>query len=135
VEYWQRAGDQIGSSFTVAVPASASTIAARGVRVRSNVVSRIRSVDANIVFDRVDLSGETRFDLAIITNVLLYYDTFEQTLALASIASMLRPGGVLLTNDAVLEIPEVPLRAAGHVTVRFSDRAGDGERVFVYRRE
>jgi hypothetical protein len=135
VDYWQRAGDQIGTSFSVAVPDSVGAVAARGVRVRSGVVSRIRPVDANIVFDRVEPSREARFDLAIITNVLIYYDVFEQTLALASIASMLRPGGMLLTNDAVPDIAEVPLRPAGHVTVPFSDRTGDGERVFAFRRD
>ena len=45
---------------------------------------------------------------------------------------MLRPGGVLLTNDAVLEVPEVPLRSAGTLAVPFSDRPGDGERMVWY---
>ena len=68
----------------------------------------------------------------VATNVLLYYDTFEQTLALASIAAMLRPGGVLLTNDAVLEMPGMPLRSAGTLGVPFSERQGDGERMVWY---
>jgi hypothetical protein len=45
---------------------------------------------------------------------------------------MLRPGGVLLTNDAVLEIPEIPMRSQGYVSVGFSNRQGDGERIVFY---
>ena len=85
--------------------------------------------------DRLDLPDGERFDLVLATNVLLYYDTFEQTLALDAIAAMLRPGGVLLTNDAVLEVPEIPMRSEGYLTVRFSDREGDGERMVWYIRQ
>ena len=79
------------------------------------IVRRIRPLDASIVSDRLDLADGERFDLVLASNVLLYYDTFEQTLALASIAAMLKPGGVLLTNDAVLEMPEIPMRSAGNL--------------------
>ena len=48
---------------------------------------------------------------------------------------MLRPGGVLLTNDAVLEVPEVPMRSQGYVSVAFSNRPGDGERMIFYVKE
>ena len=67
--------------------------------------------------------------------MLLYYDTFEQTLALDAIAALLRPGGVLLTNDAVLEVPEIPMRSQGYVSVAFSNRQGDGERMVFYVRK
>ena len=43
-----------------------------------------------------------------------------------------KPGGVLISNDAVLEIPEIPLRSAGNLAVPFSDRPGDGERMVWY---
>ena len=92
----------------------------------------IRPLEASIVSDRIDLPERERFDLVLATNVLLYYDTFEQTLALDAIAAMLRPGGVLLTNDAVLEVPEIPIRSQGYVSVAFSKRQGDGERRIFY---
>ena len=85
--------------------------------------------------DRLVLPERERFDLVLASNVLLYYDTFEQTLAAAAIADMLRPGGALLTNDAVLEVPEVPMRSGGYLTVRFSDREEDGERMVWYVRQ
>jgi len=40
-----------------------------------------------------------RFDLIIGTNIFLYYDGFEQSLARANVAAMLKPGGYLLSND------------------------------------
>ena len=47
---------------------------------------------------------------------------------------MLRAGGVLLTNDAVLEVPGIPMRSQGYVNVAFSERQGDGERMVFYVR-
>ena len=44
------------------------------------------------------------------------------------------PGGVLLTNDALLEVPDIALRSGGYVTVPFSGRPGDGERMIWYIR-
>jgi hypothetical protein len=134
VAYWKQAGDRIGAPAAVTPPAPLPAIWARAVAVRSDAVRRLDAIDASIVTDRIDVAGSRRFDLVITTNVLVYYDTFEQTLALASIAAMLRPGGVLLTNDAVLEIPEVPLRSSGSLAVPFSARAGDGERMIWYVR-
>jgi hypothetical protein len=32
---------------------------------------------------------------------------------MANIAKMLRPGGLFLTNDGLLELPAAPLRSAG----------------------
>jgi hypothetical protein len=135
VVYWRRMGDRIGIPFAVSVPSALPAIRARGVAVRPEIVRRVHVIDANIVLDRVRIPDHERFDLVIATNVLVYYDTFEQTLAASSIASMLRPGGVLVTNNSVLEIPEVPLKSDGYLTVRFSDREGDGEHMVWYRKE
>lgn len=135
IAYWRRAGMHIGTAFTVSTPPLLRGIRARGVAIRPDAASRLRVVDANIVFDRLELPHDERFDLLIATNVLLYYDSFQQTMALASAAAMLRPGGLLLTNSTVWEVAEVPLRAAGSLTVRFSARQGDGEHMVWYRRE
>jgi hypothetical protein len=35
----------------------------------------------------------------------------------------------------VLEIPEIPVRSQGYVSVAFSNRQGDGERVVFYVRK
>jgi len=133
--YWKRAGDRIGVPFAVDATPLLPGVRARGVTMSPEIVRMIRPLQASIVSDRIDLPERERFDLVLATNVLLYYDTFEQALALDAIASMLRPGGVLLTNDAVLEIPEIPVRSQGYVSVAFSNRQGDGERVVFYVRK
>jgi SAM-dependent methyltransferase len=130
--YWKQAGDRIGKPFEPARGAAPPGVRARGITVSADIVRRVHPVEASIVSERLELPERDRFDLVLATNVLLYYDTFEQTLALGSIAAMLRPGGVLLTNDAVLEVPEIPLGSAGYVTVVFSKRPGDGERMVWY---
>jgi hypothetical protein len=38
------------------------------------------------------------------TNVFIYYDAFERSLALENAGAMLKRGGLLLTND---QLPEV----------------------------
>jgi hypothetical protein len=61
----------------------------------------------------------------VATNVLVYYDVFEQALALSNIAAMLREGGVFLTNNAVLPTP--PMKASaeylkvGHSPQRYDE--------------
>jgi SAM-dependent methyltransferase len=132
--YWKQAGHRIGVASTVNTTPLLPGVRARGVTVAPEVVRMIRPIEASIVSDRIDLPEGDRFDLVVATNVLLYYDTFEQTLALDAIAAMLRPGGVLLTNDAVLEVPEVPMRSQGYINVAFSNRQGDGERIVFYVR-
>ena len=53
----------------------------------------------NIVFQHLPLPPEERFDLIIGTNIFLYYGAFEQSLARANVAAMLKSGGYLLSND------------------------------------
>jgi chemotaxis methyl-accepting protein methylase len=97
-------------------------------------VTRVEARDLNVVLQRPTLGPEDRFDLVIATNVLVYYDVFEQSLALLNIASMTRPGGFLLSNNAVLELPRSPMRSAGYRTTIYSDRENDGDHIVWYRR-
>ena len=47
---------------------------------------------------------------------------------------MLRPGGMLLTNNAPPEVDDVPMRPAGASSVPYSEDPDDGDRVVWYRR-
>ena len=100
------------------------------MRVRPTIVSAIQVRDLNIVLERTD---DAPFDLIVATNVLVYYDPFEQALALTNITKMLRPGGFLLTNYAVS--PLAPMEAESSlVTPVFWDRQGNGDTLFWYQR-
>ena len=86
-------------------------------------------IDADIVYQRVAVPDAERCDLVIATNVLLYYDAFEQMLAVLNITAMLAPGGLLLTNTKLDDLPAFPLRRVAETATAFSDRPGDGEYV------
>ena len=70
----------------------------------------------------------------IATNVLVYYGVFDQALALANVAAMLRPKGLLLTNDVVGVLPSIPLTLSGYTEVGYTSRP-EGDRVFWYERQ
>jgi SAM-dependent methyltransferase len=135
VRYWERFGDAVGTAAeAVTPPPAAGPIEVRAVRVRPAVASSVAPVDTNVVYQRLDLPSAERFDLVVATNVLVYYDTFEQCLALANLARMTAVGGLFLSNNVVLELPGSALRSVGYRTVVFSDAPDDGEHVFFYRR-
>jgi hypothetical protein len=66
--------------------------------------------------------------------VLLYYGTFEQTLAASNIAAMLTPGGVFLTNTKLDDLPALPMQKVTETASAFSARPGDGEYIYAYRK-
>jgi hypothetical protein len=132
VEYWKQFGDRIGAPAPAAAAPHGSAVEMRAVRVRAGVARRIEPVDLNIVLQRLE-PGE-RFDLVIATNVFVYYDTLEQCLALANVERMLRPGGFLLTNNALLELPFVKIKSVGYLTVVYSDREDDGDHIVWYQK-
>ena len=136
VHYWESFGDQIGvSAPPVAIPADVSDVRIRAVRIKPSVVSKLTPFDLNIVLQRLELSSAERFDLIIATNILVYYDAFEQSLAMSNVQAMLRPDGFLLANNALPEFPFLPLHAIGYVTVVYSDRPNDGEHIVWYGRK
>ncbi len=135
VAYWQRLGDAVASpAEAVKPPPSAGSLAVRAVRVRPQIVATVRPLDLNVVYQRLDLPPAERFDLVVATNILVYYDTFEQCLALANVARMTAVGGLFLANNSVLELPGSALRSVGYKTVVFSEAPDDGEHVIFYRR-
>jgi hypothetical protein len=140
VAFWEQLGLQIGERFeTLPAPPNAGNVQTRAVRVRPQFVRAITPRDLNIVLQRLDpLAADERFDLIVATNVLVYYDLFDQSLALVNIATMLRPGGVLLSNTPVFELPDIPMVAVGAVEVAQMTVPGIGiirDKVAWYRRQ
>jgi SAM-dependent methyltransferase len=132
IEYWKHFGDKIGTAAKPApLPGGLDGVAIRAVRVPPRTVLRIRPVDLNAVLQRLEGAD---FDLIVATNILIYYDTFEQTLALANIERMLRPGGLLLSNNALLELPFTRMRSVGYRTTVYSSRPDDGDHIVWYQR-
>jgi hypothetical protein len=136
LRFWKRAGSTVGDDVSRSMPTPPSDVEVRAIGVRADVVQSLRVRDINIVVERIDPLPETeRFDVVIATNVLVYYDVVEQSLALANIASMLRPGGVLLSNNVLVELPTTPVRSIGHTDAIYSDRPDDRDQIVWYQRQ
>jgi SAM-dependent methyltransferase len=135
VTYWQRFGDRIGGEIApIPPPPIAGDVRVRALRVRPTVTLSIAPQDLDIIVERLEpLADAERFDLIVATNILVYYDGFDQALALANVSKMLRPGGYFMTNYAVVAAP--PLEPSASIaTSVFFDRQQNGDTVFCYRR-
>jgi SAM-dependent methyltransferase len=123
IAYWQSLGDQVGTAVPPIQPPSVfQGLETRAVRIRPDVVLACNPVDIDIVLERSNLPPADRFDLVVATNIFVYYDPFEQALALENVGAMLKTGGLLLTNDRLPETPGGTMRLAGTTVVRYGDR-------------
>ena len=128
IAYWSALGDQVGAAAEPIRPVEIFPgLQTRAVLIRPAVVLACEPVDLNIVLERQNLSDGERFDLIVGTNIFVYYDAFEQMLALENAGAMLKPGGLLLTNDRLPELAEGSMHLAGVTEVRF-DVAGEKAR-------
>ena len=94
----------------------------------------MRSLDLNVVLERMPIGdGQAGFDLIVATNILVYYEPFEQALALANIGAMLGPDGILLANGLDLPLPLSGLSSPVLVDVVFDQRQG-GDTLQWFRR-
>jgi hypothetical protein len=133
--YWNAFGAAVGSGVSpIPPPASAGELESRAIRVAPRFLQVVSPIEADIVYQRIGVPDEERCDLIVATNILLYYDRFEQTLAASNIAAMLAPGGLFLTNTKLDDLPALALQKVKETATAFSDRPGDGEYVFVYRK-
>jgi hypothetical protein len=131
LDYWQRFASAIGTNVApMALPPQVQNANTRAVRIRPEVVALMEPLSVNAVLQRLDLPSDQRYDLVICTNVLVYYDAFQQALTLSNIESMLAPGGVFLTNDLAEEFPGVRLRPAGLVRTTYSRDQEDQVQIY-----
>jgi len=89
----------------------------RGIRARPAAVQRMSVSNLNIVTQRLD--GEP-FDLVIATNVFIYYDLFEQALAMSNVEAMLKPGAFLLANVSAPDLKAVTIRPVDTTTTLYA---------------
>lgn len=120
VAYWRSLGDQVGNEVgPIQPPEVFPGLPTRAVRIRSEVVLDCKPVGLNIVLERFGTLAADRFDLIVATNIFVYYNPFEQALALENAGAMLKPGGLLLTNDRLPEAPGSSMRLAGVTVVPY----------------
>lgn len=138
--YWRRAGDRLGVEVPVDVPPQIHDLRARAVDIHPDAVLAVEDIDLNIVFDRLATPAAGRLDLVVATNVLVYYEPFEQALAVSNMAGMLRAGGLLLTNQpvplpAASGLSPVLIMSVALDTVRSGTGSHQrGDAIYVYRK-
>jgi len=136
VEYWHSFGSTIGEPVTpIQPPAALKDLETRAVRIRPQVVMSCQPVDLNFVLEQLDSRSKERFDLAIATNVFVYYDTFEQALAVQNISTLLKPGAFLLTNTWLPRLPQIPMHVLRYMSVRYGEGAEEGDNIFWWQRQ
>lgn len=124
IAYWKSLGDQVGiPAPPIRPPEIFPGLETRAVSIRPEVVRACEPADLDIVLERLNLAAGERFDLMVGTNIFVYYDVFQQILALENAGAMLKPGGLLLTNDRLPEAPEGSMHLAG-ITVVGNDAVG-----------
>ncbi len=116
VQYWRSFGSEIGTPVApIQPPPALEGLETRAVAIRPEVVLSCKPVDLNVVFEQFDRSATRPFDLIIATNVFLYYDTFEQALA--------------------LHVHQIPMRSTGYTPVRYGESGDWGDNVFWWQRQ
>lgn len=133
-EFWQKLGDQIGKPVPpIPVPEGAWQIRNRALSIRPGVVMRITPVNMNVVFQTLALPADKRFDLIIGTNIFVYYNALEQSLARANLATMIKPGGYLFSNDALPGT--APTKMSDLLDTQMTMRPGLNDTMYSYVRQ
>ena len=121
IAYWRSLGDRVGAEVApMRPPEMFQGLETRAVRIRPDVVLSLQPVDLNIVLERIKLAEADRFDLMVGTNIFIYYDAFERSLALENAGAMLKRGGLLLTNDRLPEVSGGSMRLGGVTDVPYN---------------
>ncbi len=136
ISYWKNFGENLGSpAKPLPVPTSLGGVVVRAVAIRPQFTANVRVYNANIVSQTLDLPPGQGFDLIVATNVLVYYDRFQQALAMANIARMLNHGGIFLANNVLPSQHTSDLDYLGRRTTTFTPSGAYGDDVVVYRRK
>jgi hypothetical protein len=135
IRYWKELGDQIGKPVVpIPVPKAAASTQTRALEVKAEMVTRVTPFDLNVVYQRLTLPADRSYDLVIGTNIFLYYGAFEQSLARANVAAVLRPGGFLISNDKLPEQVPSGLKDVLEVPVVSSEQPLVKDIAFCYQR-
>lgn len=136
LEFWQKLGKQIGKpTKAIPVPEEAGDIWNRAISVNPSVVKRVTPVDMNVVFQSVSLPADKQFDLVIGTNIFVYYDSLDQSLARANIGNMVKPGGYLISNEALPDKAPSNLTNSLKTTVTITNDPPLTDYMFTYARK
>jgi hypothetical protein len=135
VAYWQHFGEILGRRVKpLPVPSALGGVTLRAVAIAPKYASRLAPLDLDIVAQTADLTKGEGFDLVVATNVLVYYERFQQGLAMANIARLMNPSGIFLCNTVLPAQHDPQLSYLGRRTVTYSEARGYGDDMVVYQK-
>jgi hypothetical protein len=134
--YWQHFGESIASlAKPLPVPGQLPSLRVRAVAVTADRAARLSAMDLNIVTQYAELADAQKFDLVIATNILVYYDQFQQALAMGNVARMMNAGGIFISNTPLPAAHDESLKYLGGRSVSYSPDHSYGDDIVVYRRQ
>jgi hypothetical protein len=132
--YWRNLGARVGTEVKpLPAPQVFPGLRTRAIQIRPEVILECQAAGLDMVAQRLSLPPQERYDLVVATNVFLYYDRFQQALALQNVASMMKPGGLLLSNDALPVLPSSGMHLEGITAI--SDGGAGRDAVAAYRKQ
>jgi len=136
VNYWQHFGEVVGTpTKPLPVPAQLAKVSLRAVAVAPDRAARVIPMDLNIVAQTSDFPDGRRFDLVVATNILVYYDRFEQALAMTNIARMMNTGGIFVSNTLLPSAHDESLKYLGGRSVIYAQDGSYGDDIVVYQKQ
>jgi hypothetical protein len=135
VNYWEKFGEVIGKPASpLAVPDQLPSVKLKAVAISADRGARITALDLNVVAQTVDFADGEGFDLVVATNILVYYDHFQQALAMGNIARMMNAKGIFVSNTALPAAHDERLKYLGGRNVAYAQDGSYGDDVVVYQR-
>ncbi len=133
--YWKNFGSLIATPAKPQTLGNLPKVGLRAINIRTEFLSMIQAFDTNIVLQSPVLAEKDRYDLIIGTNIFVYYDSFEQGLAMLNLEKMMKDGAMLLSNNALIEFPFTPIHSIGYSKTIYSDRENDADAIVWYQKK
>ena len=136
VEYWQHFGEVVGvPAPPLPLPPQLNSVIVRAIAIAPNRAARLNPMDMNIVAQTADFTEGERFDLVVATNILVYYDRFQQALAMSNIARMMNAGGIFVSNTPLPSAHNENLKYLGGRSVVYAQDGSYGDDIVVYQKQ
>jgi hypothetical protein len=135
VAYWRSFGEVIGRpAKPLPIPQQLPGVELRAVTITADRAANISPVDLNIVAQSIDFPKDQGFDLVVATNILVYYDHFQQALAMSNVARMMNSGGIFISNTPLPAAHDERLHFLGRRVVSYAQDASYGDDIMVYQK-
>ena len=136
ISYWQHFGERLGSPTPpFGVPGYLKGVEMRAVSIRPQFARHVCGQDLNMVAQQIEIPRGGGFDLVIATNIFVYYNFFEQALAVQNISRLMNPGGIFLVNQVLSNQHSDSLKLIDQCYVSLNSKGLFGDNVVAYQQK